>query len=141
METEHIRAKYEPRILSILDNIRQEIKAFDSQLEVSETDDWTDEEYTWNFTAGSWEDESDPNIVDIRFTIVESDVREGSDEGISFMLDFTAYGGRPLGSFAPYNYSEQLWIPLDDEDGIEQRFAMFEQLDWGECASTVVGGL
>lgn len=133
MQTDAIKEKYEPRILALMAAIRERIEA-ETDWRGCEPFDMTDEEYRWDMTFNRNGNRDDG--VDVAFTIVESDVREGSEDGIAFMLEFTGYGGRMLGSMSPYNYTEELWVPLEDTDGIEARFAMFECLDLDEAVNT-----
>ncbi len=119
MTVEEVRDKYEPRILAGMNAIKD--TAIREGYTVEGPEETSDEEFSWALFVGTQ--------VDITFTIVESKVREGTDEGISFMLDIVESGGRILGAFSPYNYTPKLWVPLDDPDAIEERFRMMEQVD------------
>ena len=133
MQTEAIKTKYEPRILALLLAIKARVES-ETDWEGCDPFEMHDDEYRWDmaFTRGGQTEDG----VDVSFTIVESDAREGTQDGIAFTLDFVEYGGRMLGSMSPYNYTEDLWIPLDDAEGIEARFSMFEALNLDEVLDT-----
>jgi hypothetical protein len=129
MDTENIKTKYEPRILALFAKIGAAVTA-DGVYTASEPYEMTDEEHQWHMSLNPATDPDNQDAsIDISFTITESAVRDGSDEGIAFMLDIVAYGGEMLGGFSPYNYTEELWIPLDNADAVETRFAMFEEIN------------
>lgn len=59
---------------------------------------------------------------DISFELADSHGYEGTDGGYTFQIDIVEEGGRILGRFAPYNYSDQCWcVTLDD---IKTRFEL-----------------
>ena len=85
--------------------------------------DITDEEYGWSMAVGNIDTQKAGGID---FHITESKVRDGSDDGIGFFLHFGEWGGRILGDYCPYNYTPQVWVDPNDEDAVEERFAMYE---------------
>ena len=138
---EPIRVEYEPKILALLERVRKAILD-DGRFECSDVFDMHDDEFRWDFAVYEAEpgvptgEEADGNpvnpIMDVSLTIVEKDVR-GDDEhetdyGISFMVDVVAWGGAILGGYAPYNYSDRLWV-WGDED-IAERWNLMDDVDW-----------
>ncbi len=126
-----VKGWYEPRIKKYLGELKMAME--DMKWTVQGPDDWTDGEYTWNFlifTDGRGTDtDTQDDDVDVTFTLVESKEREGTREGISFSLGVCAVGGAIIGGMSPFNYTDKLWVSLNDPDGIEERFCLFENAD------------
>lgn len=135
MTIEELYEKYKERILTIMDGMRQELT--EAGYTVSETWDEIVDDYRWSIVvyiddgapARCEEDDPSEEDVDIVFEICESQQYEGSDDGITFSISITRVGGEILGGYSPFNYTPKVWVPLDDEEAIEERFALFEQLD------------
>lgn len=94
--------------------------------------DWSDDEYTWNFVtrleSSEGEDYSEGDM-DHTFTIVESLARDGSLDGVSFGLSSCYNGGRIGGpSCTPYNYSDDLWVPVTDISAVNDRFDLMASI-------------
>lgn len=122
MNTEHLKTAYEPKILAILTKVAEEARA--RGYDCSEPDEWTDECYKWNAIVHPKGKDYDEG-VDVSIEIAESTAYDGTDEGVSFRVDLVCYGGRILGSFAPYNYTPEVWVPHDDEDAVAARWDTF----------------
>lgn len=132
---EEVRAKYESRILAVLNKIRTALtEAGWNVCEPFELDG--DEEARWDMVARppgiSEEADRDEVDYDISFTICTEAAREGEPEeggcgGIAFLVDFVHAGGRMVGGMSPGNYTEALW--LKDASEIEERFKLFEEAD------------
>lgn len=137
MTPEEIYNLYKPRIETLMSKIAETCKAGIPDQAVSEVDEWTDEEYTWNLNIGN----DLENSVDITFTILESEVRDGEENGVSFDIDIVGYEGRILGGFCPYNYTSQLWVSRDNPSAIEGRFRVFERLNQDSIIPFVLKGL
>lgn len=122
MNTEFLKKGYEKRVLAFLFSIAKVLSK--NGYQVDEPSDMSDVEYSWtmpfrdNHMAGS-----------IDFTIVESSVREGTKDGVAFSMSIVEDGGRLLGELTPFNYYNELWIPLDKTEEIEERFSMIESTD------------
>jgi len=67
--------------------------------------------------------------VDICFEIAESLANDGSLDGINFILDITTVGGSMLGGLSPFNYTPEVWVDVNDEAAVEERFQIIEQAD------------
>lgn len=127
METEPIKAKYEKRIIALLNAQRKVLR--DEGIKTSRVYEMSDQEYAYTYVIydGKTHKYARNGDIDVTFTIAESENREGTDEGIAFALDLVEYSGLIVGGMTPYNYSDELWIPLSDEDAIEERFNLFER--------------
>jgi hypothetical protein len=136
METEaytekvtQIKERYEARILAHLEQMRTALE--DSGFKVGPVSEHSDQEYAWWFLVympreeGEREEMQDDD-VDVEFSIFESLQNDGTTNGINFGLNVTAVGGAILGGFSPYNYTSDVWVPVDDDEAIEDRFLLHE---------------
>ena len=128
---EDIKAAYEPRILVLLTKIREALVA--DGLEVSEPYELTDDEYQWDLAVNG--------LLSISVTILESLAREGTVDGVSFMVDIVGVGGEMIGGLAPFNYSPELWVKVTDENAVERRFELIEAADVTDIVPLVQGFL
>lgn len=126
MTIDEIKNRYKSRIDEIFKRLAE---AFGKQGFVSdkyELLDFTDDEFSWGmgFDDGR-------NGLDVRFTIIEQDVRDGDENshGISFDLRVHDDQSRLLVGITPYNYTERCWVDMSDEDAVEQRFLIVENFD------------
>lgn len=120
-QLEAVASKYNKRITSILDKLR--LALTEEGYAVSEVDSYNDGESTrWEiFVESPTEDGED---VDISFQIPYD-----SEEGINFSIDAVSVEGRMIGGCCPFNYTDKVWVSLDSDDEVEQRFALVENLD------------
>ena len=121
-EMEEIAKLYEPKIRQFLGEVDSEAKR--RGYVSGGVCDLTDEEYRF-FVLIRQDGKDHEEGVDVTVTITESEVRGGKAGGLSFMLDVVAYGGEILGGFAPYNYTEDVWVPAKDKEQVEQRWGVF----------------
>ena len=130
-QVEVVKAVYEPRILGLLNRIRAELE--EAGFEVGEPHECSDEEFEWWLTVylpdDDPEDLADRDLVDIRFVIEESKAYGDDEKGITFAIHIVHFGGAYLGSYSPYNYTPEVWVPLDDPEAIEERFRLMEQVE------------
>lgn len=94
--------------------------------------DSSDEEYEMGISLSSY-----GRSADVRITLVESLCRSGSLEGVAFSLDLGAQCGHVIGGLTPFNYSEDLWIPVGDREGIAERWQIIADTD-GHEAETIL---
>lgn len=136
--------QYEPKILDLLDRIKQELES--AGWGVTGPDEMHDEEFSWwlmaqfpgdNYVPDERWDNIKPEPVDVRLHIVESIVHEGTLQGINFSLDLTAYGGGIIGGYSPYNYTDKVWADITDPYAIEDRWCLFEQVDLGSIVPAI----
>ncbi len=138
-QIEAIKDQYEPLILRVLNSWRQAIER--EGYATCEPGDMHDECYSWSFgiwdqVAGDPEKATDGDpLADCSITIAESKVYDGSDEGINVIMDLVEFGGRILGGFSPYNYSDRVWTA--DADEIDQRFKALEAIDPADIVSSL----
>jgi len=116
-----INRKYKPRILANLRKIAELLSSHG--FKVSGPDDMTDEDYSY------WLLVEKDQMIDIRFTILESEHSDGEVGGVNFACDITEVSGRTLGGICPFNYTNKVWVPRKDEAAIEERFKLLEDAD------------
>jgi hypothetical protein len=138
---EQVKDKYAARILAVMNCIRTELQ--DAGFTVDEPWFSDGDDYRWEMvvhladTPAGAETEIHDDDVDIAFKICESQEYDGTDAGVNFALDIVEFGGRVLGGLCPFNYSEDVWVPLDSEDAIEERFRIMEQADTSAIPSLI----
>ena len=102
----------------------------DEGYKVSGPHDLSRDEYRWYLNVDINGD--DEQSVDISLEIAESlEYGDGAD-GINLSMDIVAYSGRILGGIAPYNYSDECWVALDDSEEIDTRMRIMEGVSAGE---------
>ena len=121
MVIESVKDKYQDRIVAIMERLREAVKL--TGFETSEISPTADEEYYWDFGL-KWRGEG---VGRVSFWITESEVRDGVKGGIGFMID-SALMGRIGPGLSPFNYTSEVWVKLRDEEGIENRFALMEDI-------------
>lgn len=122
--TDTYEATYGPKIKKILEEVRAE--ALERGLLCDEPFDMTDEDVRWSALvqpAGTTEDEE--SGADVNITVAESEHWDGHEGGVNFILDVVGVGGQIIGGLAPYNYTDDCWVPREDEDAVERRWALF----------------
>lgn len=95
--------------------------------------DSSDEEYQMGLSFSSY-----GRTADVRITMVESLCREGSLDGVAFSMDLGATCGHVIGEMTPFNYSEDLWIPVSDVAVIAERWELIRDSD-GHEVDNVMG--
>jgi hypothetical protein len=126
-----IKERYEARILAHLERMRKALEH--TGYKVGPTSEHSDLEYAWWFLVympreeGEDGEETREDDVDIEFVISESLQNTNETEGITFTLNITAAGGAILGGFSPYRYTSEIWVPVDDDEEIEDRFLLHEE--------------
>lgn len=116
---------YGPKIQKILEEVRAE--AVERGLICDEPFDMTDEDVRWSalvLPAGT-ATAADGVGVDVNITVAESEHWDGSEGGLNFIMDVTSVGGAILGGLAPYNYTDECWVPRADEGAVETRWVVF----------------
>lgn len=123
MTSEDIKDKYEQRILAVLTRIAETLR--EGGCTVDEPIDLSCDQYWWSLLVHG---DSDEDTIDISFKICESE-EDGEQGGVNFALDIVEWGGRILGGLCPFNYSDRCWVDRNDEEAVEERFAIFEVAD------------
>lgn len=120
---EQIKLRYELRIMEILRGYAQTFR--EAGYEATEPFDMSADDYRWTFSVNG---NDLPESIDVTFEIAESAEHESSEPpyGVNFAIDLVAYGGLIVGGLMPYNYTDECWCPLEDDDAIEQRFSILE---------------
>ena len=92
------------------------------------------DDFNWGFLVSANEFEGvlhhpTDDDIDVSFKICESSEYDGTLGGIAFRLDITRVGGAVLGGMCPCNYTDRVWVDIDDDAAIEERFKLFEEAD------------
>lgn len=120
MTPEELGNQYSKRIAAVLIAVRDAcIVAGQECDEVWEADD---EEQRWSFTI-----HGKTGSIDITFTICESEVRDGSENGVNFMLDAVDHDGRIVVEIIPANFTDRVWVSRNDPMSVEERFKELEE--------------
>lgn len=122
---ENIKNRYTNRIEKILNELKKAIEE-ELDLNVSELDFWDCDGYSWRLYI-ELDNEQDAGI-DVSFQILESTSYDGSEDGINFSIEAVSVEGRMIGGCTPFNYTDDVWVSLEDENGIEERFRLMEEL-------------
>ena len=137
-KVEAIEAKYEPYMKRILGEIKQ---AFEQVgYDTSEIYDMSDEHLNISFMAyreGETEEGPQGDDVDVSFQVAPSVHFDGSLEGINFIVDVVSVSGEIIGGMTPFNYTDQVWVDVNDEAAVEERFNIFNQTDPEDVVSLV----
>ena len=84
----------------------------------------------------------DGEILNIWIRLVDSGDADDGVYGVhgNVILDIVEHGGRIVGGFAPYNYSDRVWADYDDDREWEHRLEIMNDCIW-ETKSIVDGWL
>lgn len=102
----------------IIDAINKRLDAFGADLDI-EKFERIDDEYCLGFGIGN---------LDINILIVQSNVRDGSLDGINFRLEMIKHEGgehKLVGAITPYNLTDEVWVDVEDEWAIKDRWEDF----------------
>lgn len=117
---------YVPRIKTMLDEVRKD--ALERGFQCDEPYDMTDEEVRWNVLVRPADATPDQDVgVDVSITILESEACDGTKGGCNFALEMVEYEGLIVGGMVPYNFTEHVWVPRDDENAVETRWRVFNE--------------
>jgi hypothetical protein len=122
--TERHGDTYQPKMREILESIRKEAVARGYLCD--EPFDMTDECYRWSVLVRPGGTPKDADVgVDVAIQIAESHAYGDGEAGLNFMLDMVEYGGLIVGGLAPYNYTSDCWVPVDDDEAVAYRWRIF----------------
>ena len=134
---EELIKTYGPKLKAVATNVYNELKARD--WEVSEPCEMNYDTYSWNlqyFPLGQTDIDSS---IDISFEMLDAVDYGGTENGMSFVVNMVEYGGRIVGGFHPYNYTDMCWVDPRNNSAVECRWDIFEgpAMDAGEIASVI----
>jgi hypothetical protein len=66
--------------------------------------------------------------VEIHLRVRESSPEKEARGGVTFELIVTSFGGDKITHYCPYDFTNYKWARIDDEEGIEKRFLLVEEL-------------
>ncbi len=71
------------------------------------------------------------NAIDVTFEFATQRAFEGPKDatGLTFSVSIVEVGGAIRGGMSPHNYTDSVWLNIDDEDALEKRFKLFEAAD------------
>jgi len=128
---EKIKATYEDRLKNVLTGIKTELERF--SWFCSKIYEQEDGRYAIGVSrdANHLTRDGDPDEqdVDVVAQILNSKDWDGTRGGISFNVDITSYGGEMIGGLTPYNYTDDVWVPVTDESRVECRIHLIENAD------------
>jgi hypothetical protein len=126
---ETVAAEYVPRMMAKLAEVMREL--VDSGFEVDGPYDTTSDDFRCElFATGNGLGET----VSVSLEIAESIEYDGTEDGVSFVLDIVAEGGEIIGGLTPYNYSPEVWVSLADHEAINVRWAIIDQAPVSDIA-------
>lgn len=119
---ETLKAKYEPKIIQCLGQIRALL--WGCNYVCTEVVDLSDDEYyCWGFIVnpddGKWCEKS----IGVDFYITEQE----DGPGITFCLKISGDGGRIIGELIPYNHTPEYVVDMFDDEAVETRFQQVAQ--------------
>lgn len=129
MSPKQIMQKYRKRIMWIMTQITE--AAREAGFRIVEFGFIEDDYYSWQMLT-SFRDRPQPdgtpweNDVTISVIIAESEFYAGSQDGVNFIMDIVEVGGRIVGGFSPFNYTDEVWVSRKDKTAVEERFRIFE---------------
>jgi len=124
----HIERRLEKTIVQFLESLRE--FARNMKCQVGTLEDRTDDEYQWSFIVHTTEVPAEEvgqwHITDlgVDFIVRESLVHDGTHDGINFELSFQGDGGKTFGRIAPYNYTPNVWVPLNGDKAMKERLQL-----------------
>lgn len=144
--SEQVKDRYESRITAYLDRTA---KLFREQgWAAGPVIDLCADEWEWAILVNpdpTADLTNDRRTIAIEFEIAESLQYDGETTGVSFKIDLSGMGGWVIGGLAPYNYTDECWVAIDDEDAVETRFSICEDSDFtalfNTCADWTPPGL
>lgn len=117
---------YVPRIKTMLDEVRKE--ALERGFQCDEPYEMTDEEVRWCVLVRPADAKPEEEVgVDVRISILESEPSDGTEGGCNFALEMVEYEGIVVGGMIPYNFTEHVWVPREDENAVETRWRVFNE--------------
>lgn len=122
---EALEAKYKPEVIALASRVAKDIREYSADAEngweVSDVSDWTDEDFTVLFLVNRPEGEP----IDITFRLLDAEAWDDTENGTSFSCDIVAEGGRIVGGYHPFNYSDDCWVNPTDESAVQGRWELF----------------
>jgi hypothetical protein len=122
-----LRKRYAKRIARLMKDIAGQCRA--AGLFPGRAYPMTNDSYQWWLTVKRQKNDQIDVAVDIIFTICESEEYDVVENGVNFSIDIVECGGRILGGFTPYNYTDKCWIDLSDLPEIDERFNSMLEAD------------
>lgn len=134
---EAVKTRYQERITAFLNRIRELL--INDGRDVTEVAFMDGDYYSWS-VATTIDGEVKDGSVDFTVEQVEERHHEGGEGyGVTFGLNITGWGGLILGGFQPYNYTPDWVVDARDDDAVEARFKLLEDVDIDGILDLLVG--
>ena len=141
---EKVRDAYEPKILGLLNKIRDVLIA--DSLIAGEPFDMSSDDYAWSMIICRHPELRAPglrdkDLVDISIEISEERAYDGgSGYGLNFSLTITERGGVELGQLRPYNYTPGVWVDARDPEAVAARWQIMKDADIDDIPDLIISG-
>lgn len=111
-------------------------------LHVSEAGSDFGDDYRWSLGTLGPTGTMRPEDIDCTVTLTEEREYEGTEEegkgGVTFAFDVVQVGsGRIVAELKPFNYSDQVWVALDDAAVVEERWGLLEDADYSTLSQQI----
>lgn len=140
---------YQSKMVSLLEKIMGAFERYE-HVKVEGPFDLSDDCYRWfirvqfdvgtdRFVPNENFDNLVPEPVDITVEIAESVQYDGTLDGVNFGLNIVEEGGLILGGLTPYNYTDKVWVDVDNANALESRWNLLaNNANAGEIAHIVL---
>lgn len=64
--------------------------------------------------------------VDVTVDMPESAVAGDEPGGLNFRVNIVGYDGVVVGGLTPYNYTQDVWVAMDDDKAVAERWSVFD---------------
>jgi hypothetical protein len=126
----HVWNLYTPRALTILNRLKDACES--NGLACNTPGPVFGDELRWEFDI-----KHNTGYMTVEIIVMESLEHEPSLDGINFMFEIITDDAQVPWGYAPYNYSPEVWVDLNDMDAVDERFEMIEDADIGEAMGEI----
>ena len=124
---ELLAERYNDRSLAVLNRMKEELvcEGYDCEGPF----DMHGDDYRWYLLAQRPGTTDEENRCELTIIIAEQFNYEGHGRGLTFRFDAVEWGGAILGECCPYNYTPDVWVDSFDDESVEARWRLMEELD------------
>ena len=121
-ELERTGTEYAPKAMALLETIAGILREEDG-LEVEGPYDMSDDQWLWALSVR----QSGLDNVDVLVEMPRAaEYADDPEDGLSFGLNVVAEGGRMLGGFQPYNFTDRVWVRASEPYAVAGRWTELE---------------
>jgi hypothetical protein len=136
-----VETRYEPRILALLTRIAEAFRVA-GRVTSGPTELAIDGSPSWSIIARVPRARKEDLTVDTVFEIAEAlEFGGGPRDGLNFGLRSTLWGGQPLATFEPFNFTPEVWVSASDAAAVEKRFRLVEGVDAGAFVGATLAAI